>query len=284
MALVTPPRRTAMIQKKKLMLKDYLMDDLSSCSSSGFKSFPRRQCCTTVRFLLEIELKPSSRPQLPPPRSIQSYNKNLKNQNSKQVLRRSRSRAAASNTLSALQRASGAVINAVRNLQFHSVKSSSTSLQTSARKGGLVLLLPRSISRRLWRKSFETKVDEEKDVGRWRSFRELLLQDQDKPSDETTANTKSTDSKTNSNSWGESEFSLNFESSIGSDVAEDKNNLPENKKVSGRVGVAAGEESIETPTTTTTTTATSASSPQNTKVTANLRFLINALRVCMLIS
>ncbi|XP_061988714.1 uncharacterized protein LOC133707168 [Rosa rugosa] len=271
MALVTPPcseiqkpRKSAMIQKKPLMLKDYLMDDLSSCSSSGFKSFPRRQCCTTVRFLLEIDLKSSSRPQLPPPQSIHNHN-NFKNQKPiKQLLRRSRSRAASSNTLSALQRASGAVINAVRNLQFHTAKSSSsTSVQSSARKGGLVLLLPRSISRRLWWKSFRTKVEEEeKDIVKWRSFRELL-QEQDKPSDQTTASTKSTDSKTNSNSWGESEFSLTSESSIGNDVAEGKNSLPENKKVGGRVGVTAGEDSIETPTTTSTC------SPQNAKVWLN---------------
>ncbi|XP_050378237.1 uncharacterized protein LOC126795439 [Argentina anserina] len=241
------------------MLKDYLIDDLSSCSSSGFKSFPRRQCCTTLRFLLEIDLKSSSRPQLPPQRSIQNHN-NLKSQNPKQLLRRSRSRAAASNTFSALQRASGAVINAFRNLQFHSVKSTSSSVQSSARKGGLVLLLPRSISRRLWRKNFQTKVEEEKDVGRWRSFRELL-QEKDTPSDETTASTESTDSKSNSNSWGESEFSLNSESSIGSHVStEGKSCSPENKKISARVGVTAGEDSIETP-----TTGTSSSSPHNTK-------------------
>ncbi|KAL6180608.1 hypothetical protein ACLB2K_047269 [Fragaria x ananassa] len=214
MASVTPPysevqrprKSAAMIHKKQLMLKDYLMDDLSSCSSSGFKSFPRHQCCTTVRFLLDIDLKSSSRPLLLPPRSLHIHNidNNFKNQNPKQLLRRSRSRAAAPNTLSVLQRASGALINALRNLQFHSVKSSSTSGQSSPRKGGLVLLLPRSISRRLWRKSFVTKVEEEKNVGRWRSFRELL-QERDEPSDQTTASTKSTDSKTNSESWGESD-------------------------------------------------------------------------------
>ncbi|XP_057787247.1 uncharacterized protein LOC131004556 [Salvia miltiorrhiza] len=42
---------------KPSLLKDYLMDDMSSCSSNGFKSFPRRQCCpSTVRFLVEIDL------------------------------------------------------------------------------------------------------------------------------------------------------------------------------------------------------------------------------------
>lgn len=255
MALVTPPRKSATIQKRPLMLKDYLMvDDLSSCSSNGFKTFPRRQRCTTIRFLLDIDLKSSSAPQLPP--SIHNR------QNQTQLLRRSRSRAAASTTLSALQRASGAVINAVKNLQFHPVKSSSSaSVQSrSARKGGLVLLLPRSLSRRLWRQSFRAKglvkeVEEEKEIGRWRSFREFLEED-DKPSDQTTtASTRSTDSK----SWGESEFTVNCESLNENDVAEDL--TEKKKKVSGRVGATAGEDSIELPSTTTC-------SPQNEKVSA----------------
>ncbi|KAG6437592.1 hypothetical protein SASPL_102511 [Salvia splendens] len=33
-----------------LLLKDHLLEDMSSCSSNGFKSFPRRQCCTALRF------------------------------------------------------------------------------------------------------------------------------------------------------------------------------------------------------------------------------------------
>lgn len=261
MALVTPPRNSVAIQKRPLMLKDYLMvDDLSSCSSNGFKSFPRRQCCTTIRFLLDIDLKSSATPQLPP--SIHNR------QNQTQLLRRSRSRASASTTLSALQRASGAFINAVKNLQFHPVKSSSSSSasvqSSSARKGGLVLLLPRSLSRRLWRQSFRTKglvkeVEEEKDIGRWRSFREFLEED-DKPSDQTTtASTRSTDSK----SWGESEFTVNSESSNENDAAEGETTLPEKKKVSGRVGATAGADSIELPFSTTTC------SPQNEKVWLN---------------
>ncbi|KAK4435260.1 hypothetical protein Salat_0689300 [Sesamum alatum] len=42
---------------KPLLLKDYLWDDMSSCSSNGFKSFPRRQCCTNVPFLNEFDRK-----------------------------------------------------------------------------------------------------------------------------------------------------------------------------------------------------------------------------------
>ncbi|XP_076960062.1 uncharacterized protein LOC143636315 [Bidens hawaiensis] len=41
---------------KTLLLRDYLLDDMSSCSSNGFRSYPRRQCCTTVRFLVESDL------------------------------------------------------------------------------------------------------------------------------------------------------------------------------------------------------------------------------------
>ncbi|CAL9232529.1 unnamed protein product [Arabidopsis halleri] len=47
---------------KQLMLRDYLLDDLSSCSSNGFKSFPRRQTpssSSTVRRLLDAEIKRS---------------------------------------------------------------------------------------------------------------------------------------------------------------------------------------------------------------------------------
>ncbi|TKY70902.1 hypothetical protein E2542_SST07196 [Spatholobus suberectus] len=35
--------------KPLLLLKDYLRDDLSSCSSSGFRSLPRRHCCLQPR-------------------------------------------------------------------------------------------------------------------------------------------------------------------------------------------------------------------------------------------
>ncbi|GER40526.1 hypothetical protein STAS_17205 [Striga asiatica] len=43
---------------KPSLLKDHLLDDMSSCSSNGFKSFPRSsQCCTTVRFLHVLHRK-----------------------------------------------------------------------------------------------------------------------------------------------------------------------------------------------------------------------------------
>lgn len=49
-------RLVKMSLPKSVLLKDYLLDDLSSCSSNGFRSYPRRQCCTKVRYLIEIDL------------------------------------------------------------------------------------------------------------------------------------------------------------------------------------------------------------------------------------
>lgn len=259
-------RKSFTTQQKPVLLKDYLMDDLSSCSSNGFKSFPRRHCCTTnVRFLLDVDLKSSCQP------SIRKINQQTPK------LNRSRSRASA---------ACDAVIKAVKSLPFHSVKHPSPSL----RKG--VLLIPRSLSRRLRRKSFwrkqskEEKQAEKKDNGRLRLFREFL-QEKSAPSDQTTAttaitgsrlstSTRSSESKTDShgnsncNSWGESEFTLGSESSSGNDVVQGERTSSVKNKVSERVG--EDSVSIERPTTTTC-------SPQNAKVRSPNGFLFNASRV-----
>ncbi|GLT54966.1 hypothetical protein SLA2020_281240 [Shorea laevis] len=175
MASITPSddqtliRKPVMIQRRPLMLKDYLRDDfLSSCSSNGFKSFPRRQCCTTVRFLLELDLKARGSP------TTCSTKRH-------RLLRRSRSKAVASTTISALHRASQAVINAVKKqLPFHeSVKSPST----SARNGALKGLLPRSLSRKLFsRKSFWRKADnKESDIGRVHCTARLSTSETNRP-------------------------------------------------------------------------------------------------------
>ncbi|KAK7389227.1 hypothetical protein VNO78_24063 [Psophocarpus tetragonolobus] len=71
--------------KRSVLLKDYLREDLSSCSSNGFKSLPRRGCCTTVGFLVEKDLK-------------------LKRKRRKSL------------SIWVLQRASGAVIKAIKAL------------------------------------------------------------------------------------------------------------------------------------------------------------------------
>lgn len=240
-------RKTLLIEKKPLMLKDYLRDDLSSCSSSGFKSFPRRQCCTTVRFLLEADLKKT--------KDCSSI--------AKRHLKRSCSKPASTN-ISTLQRASEAVLNAVKLLPFASFKSSSPSLQSnSSRKG----LLPRSFSRKLFKRRFWRKAEKEDgEIRRWRLFREFL-EEKNQPADQNnianvnttdtfssiiTTSRVSTSTSSNRNSWPESEFtadilqssSRNSESLSENDVVDGKTNLPEIKRVSNVTGVTVGEDSI----------------------------------------
>ncbi|XWS49878.1 hypothetical protein CRYUN_Cryun12cG0041000 [Craigia yunnanensis] len=227
------------------MLKDYLTDDLSSCSSSGFKSFQRRQCCITVRFLLEADLNKST-----------DYSSTTK-----RFLKRSCSKPS-STTISALQRASAAVLNAVKQLPFPSIKSSSPLLQSNNSKKEH---LPRSFSRKLFKRSFWRKADKEDgEIKRWRLFREFL-EEKNQPSDHNTiTNVSTTDTfsttittgrvstSTSSNSWAESEFTTdilqsssdNSERSSGNHAVEGKTNLPEKKKVSNLVGVTVVEDSI----------------------------------------
>ncbi|KAA8521969.1 hypothetical protein F0562_012717 [Nyssa sinensis] len=217
---------------RPLMLKDYLLDDLSSCSSNGFRSYPRRQCCTTVRFLLEIDLK-------------------TRGSNQTERLLRSKSKAA-STTMSALQRASEAVINAVKLLPFSSVKSPSSQKQNKPKKA----ILPRSLSRKLWRRSFWKKSD--KEIQRWKSFRDFLEEKQqplDFYTSITTVATTDSNSPTNNsngNSWSDSDFTSNYlqswscnsENSCENDVVESKRQSP-GKVVSKRVGVEVGNDSME---------------------------------------
>ncbi|KAL5748657.1 hypothetical protein ACOSQ2_025954 [Xanthoceras sorbifolium] len=248
-------RKTFSIERSPLMLKDYLRDDLSSCSSNGFKSFPRRQCCTTVRFLLEIDLK--------------TRDSNTTTTTTKRLLHRSRSKAA-STTISALQRASEAVLSAVKLLPFpNSVKSQSPSpsVQRRAKKG----LLSRSFSRKLLKRSFWKKADRRKEdeehtrtiIKPLKLFGEFLGEqhqpsDQNNPQFHTTSSTPNrvsiscSSSKSNSNSWTESDFtentlqssSGNSESSSENDAVESPNDVQSSVAVSNQTGVSVGEDSI----------------------------------------
>lgn len=240
MALV----KTLSMERRPLMLKDYLKDDLSSCSSSGFKSFPRRQCCTTIRFLLEIDLK------------TKDYN------NTKQLLQRSRSKAAASKTISVLQRASGALLSAVKLIPFPSVKSPSSSVQqTQNRRSKKRLAPPTSLSRKLLKRSFWRKANEkEGTIKRCKIFREYL-KEQHQPSDQITTSlthktvsTSTSSSKSESNnSWAESHFTADvLPSSSGNSESSSENDAVEIKKLpssdkkpvgSNTVGASAGEDS-----------------------------------------
>lgn len=223
---------------KPLMLKDFLSDDMSSCSSNGFKSFPRRHCCTTVRYLVEKDFKAKD------------------STKARRLLRKSRSKAAASTTISALQRASEAVINAVKLLPFSSVKAPSFSVKNRSRKG----ILPRSFSRKFWKR---TAVEEEIEIERWKSFHDFLEEKQKSSahirhhSTTTTTTIDSTSATSNSNSWSDGEFTLDYlqfsscnsVSSGENDAVSRKKYLPE-KMVSKRVGVAVGGDSMEATSTT----------------------------------
>lgn len=193
-----------------MLLKDYLIrDDLSSCSSSGFKSVPRRQCCTTVRFdLLEKDLQ-AKRNRLLRSSSVISH-------------RSSCSFKVASSTISALHKASRAVINAgVKLLPFLSISPTPSSSSSSYRKNNnsMKRLLSQSLSskmlsRSFWRKAIEEEEDESENP-RWKSFREFL-EEKDKPLDQQTQSssmisvtlgsscTSGSSCRSNGNSWGSS--------------------------------------------------------------------------------
>ncbi|KAK3224701.1 hypothetical protein Dsin_004563 [Dipteronia sinensis] len=135
-----------------------------------------------------------------------------------------RSKATASTTMSALQRASEAVLNAVKLLPFPSV-------QRRAKKA----LLPRSFSREF-----------------------LGEQQQQQPSDQNNLQFDPTNrvsiSKSNSNnSWNESDFTLttlrsssgnNSETSSENDAVDSQKHEYTQSSVSNKVGVSVGEESI----------------------------------------
>ncbi|XP_022996339.1 uncharacterized protein LOC111491600 [Cucurbita maxima] len=206
-------------------LKDFLLqDDFSSCSSNGFRSFPRSQCCTTtVRFLLHNDFKrtdSSVTKTLPPPTA---------------------STRIALPAVSTLQKASNAVVRAFK--QFP---------------------LPRSISRKLilvsfWKKSNVTHSN----TKRWKSFREFL-DEKEPPSSSDHDHADSTaiaiagrnsicSCSNNSISWTESEFtsemipsssSGNFDSCSEIDVAKDDKDSPGNL-IPKTDGIALGKDSIE---------------------------------------
>ncbi|KAL7111615.1 hypothetical protein ACP275_05G100300 [Erythranthe tilingii] len=163
---------------KALLLKDYLLDDLSSCSSNGFKSFPRKQCCTTstVRFLIEMELKNKQ-----PPQRIKTPSFDR----SPSCLLRNPSRSA----LSALH----SVIAAVKRLPF---------VGSPEKKRLRQSILPRNLSVKILRKSgFWKRKSNQKEIQRWKSFDQLLKEDaQPQPSDIMSSESTTAISRCNSSS------------------------------------------------------------------------------------
>lgn len=128
---------------KPLMLRDYLLDDLSSCSSNGFKSFPRRlhqtpsSSSSTVRRLLDAEIKRSGL---------------IHHHHRKPRLTGRRNRTTCGTAIShAVHKASTAFLNAVKFLPFPSTVKGDGN---SDNKGGV---FSRSFSKRLLSRSFWRK-------------------------------------------------------------------------------------------------------------------------------
>ncbi|KAL3818118.1 hypothetical protein ACJIZ3_004023 [Penstemon smallii] len=190
-----------LIKPKSLLLKDYLLDDFSSCSSNGFKSFPRRQCCTTVRFLLEIDLK----------KNKQKKYLNFNKKNPPTIVKNK-----SKSPLSAFQ----SVITAVKRLPFAAVSS-------PEKKKFKNSFLPRSFSKKLLESGFWKRKSNRKEIQRWKSFDELLKEDSSQPLDRFN-NSMTSESK--SNSWSGSDFTVSTdESSSGNSSSEVNLNLPEGR-------------------------------------------------------
>ncbi|KAG4930327.1 hypothetical protein AAZX31_17G127900 [Glycine max] len=194
--------------KRSVLLKDYLRDDLSSCSSNGFKSLTRQQCCTTVGFFMEKDLQlQRKRRNTFTPRSTTS---------------------SSSSTILALQRASGAIINAIKSLPL-------------SQKSGVAGVLSRSFSRKVlsrrffWRKAAAREEGSEGVPRRRKSFRELIMLDHEEHRKATSSLNEDTDttvfaahapsvttsSGRGSESWGDSEFT--FASNAASSSSESSN-------------------------------------------------------------
>lgn len=186
---------------KSLLLRDYLLDDMSSCSSNGFRSYPRRrQCCTTVRFLLEMDLnKRSKLPQKQP--FLENKNKMKSKSKHKQS--------------SMLQRASNIMIKAFKHFPFAGFwkKSNHHNKDVKMLKsfGDLIKETPSSPSR------LSTAVTN------------------------TTMSELNSSSANNSNSWSGSEFTATTDSfttgnSLKGNIA--KNDVAENKRVGSTTSTA----------------------------------------------
>ncbi|KAJ6722844.1 DUF4378 DOMAIN PROTEIN [Salix koriyanagi] len=207
------------------LLKDFLIDDDSNpCSSSGFRSFPRKPFDSTMKTLIEIDLSN--------PKSIANSSNNM----ASYKLLRSHSKAAASTTISAFQ----AMINAFKNIHFTAVKSPS--------------ILPRSLSRKLSKKKSQNKENEVKitvtvkDIIRWRSFRDAV-EDKYLPPDSpssphhctTTTTTGSTSTTPRSgSSWCDSDFTSDYLPSWNGNFDECGEN---EKEVGKKISPGVGEDS-----------------------------------------
>ncbi|KAI3822180.1 hypothetical protein L1987_09764 [Smallanthus sonchifolius] len=143
---------------KPMLLRDYLLDDMSSCSSNGFRSYPRRQCCTTVRFLVEADLNRSKLPSKQHRRSI--FERKTKQS-------------------SMMQKASSVMIHVFKRLPFAGISTKAN-------------YLPRCLSRKLLKHGFWKKSDHRNEVKRLLKQKEMTPPPSPSPSRFSTAITTAT--------------------------------------------------------------------------------------------
>ncbi|XP_019434176.1 PREDICTED: uncharacterized protein LOC109340868 [Lupinus angustifolius] len=202
---------TKHLSRKSSLLKDYLIDDLSSCSSNGFNSFPRQQyCCTTIG-----QRKKTINTTLPP---------------------KSNSTSSSSSKISALYRASEAVISTFKSFplsQKNGAKAKKSATSFLSRSFSRKVLFS---SRRFWKKGTKEKGIVKygsSSTRRWmRYFRELVMEEGDKTTSNeditfivnVSATTNFSGSGSNK-SWAESEFSFS-----SSERSAEKENVVESTK------------------------------------------------------
>ncbi|CAN0907477.1 hypothetical protein LINGRAHAP2_LOCUS24826 [Linum grandiflorum] len=207
--------------RSPLMLQDYLRDDtISSCSSNGFKSFPRRQCCptTTVRLLLQIDLNSKPKPPL-------------------------------------FHKASKAVVKAVRSLPFNSSSSRKKPLHLSKslsrrllrksffwRRRDTIVNVGRESGR--WRSFYEFLEEQDHTPPLLREKPIAASSGSGATVERVSTSSSSSQSKNNGrNSCCESEFTA--DSGVNDDGG--KNYIASGKGVSEREGVRSGGESSTIP-------------------------------------
>lgn len=171
----TMQRRQFQIERRPRLLRDFLTDDSNSCSSSGFKSFPRKRSHCTVRSILERDGGETD-----------------SNSNNKSTFLRSRSTAT---TRSVFQKASEIVIKAVR----------SPSLSLKRRFWRRNSTEEEEEEEQEQEQEMTVTVIRVKDIVRMRSFRDVI-EEKSPPSNSTGSITTTATTSSNGSSWCESDF------------------------------------------------------------------------------
>ncbi|XP_076945526.1 uncharacterized protein LOC143616633 [Bidens hawaiensis] len=221
-------RMVKMPLRSSVLLKDYLLDDLSSCSSNGFRSYPRRQCCTKVRYLIEIDLNKHVK--------LPQTNKHVRRNKSKPKLKLKAS-----------------LVNVFKSFKLSSIGSDSGG-------GKKTKFLPRNLSLKLsmhglWKRSTN---QEKKELKKLNSFDESIkCKENILPSVATIAteksNSNSISNSNNSPTSSDSCFTITSNSSTTcgyskTNVAQNK--TKENKPFGAEKMNAANEENVATKATT----------------------------------